>query len=27
VTERREEEGSEWLTPPLGGINSSRKEI
>jgi len=21
------EEGSVWLTPPLGGINSSRKEI
>jgi len=26
VTERGEEEGSEWLTPPVGEINSSRKE-
>jgi len=27
VTETRGEEGFEWLTPPQGGINSSRKEI
>ena len=27
VTERGGVEGSEWLTPSLGGTNSSRKEI
>jgi len=26
VTERSGKEDSEWLTPPLGGIYSSRKE-
>ena len=25
--ETSEEEGSKWLTPPLGGINSSLNEI
>ena len=27
VTERIRGEGSQWPTPPLRGINSSRKEI
>jgi len=27
VIERSGEEASEWLTPPLGGINSSWKDI
>jgi len=27
VTEGSGEEGTEWLTPPLGGYNSSWKEI
>jgi len=27
VTEGSGEEGFEWLTPPLGGINSSQKDI